>query len=190
MAKELIAHIKQYISINDQEAESIIQHTSIQDVPKKEILLKEGQICTHSYYVAKGCIRMYFINERGVEQVTQFAIEGWWLTDNMSLLKNAPSDFCIQAVENSTVIALSKENQDILSLQIPLLEKYMRIVLQHAYAAAQMRIKFLYSMSKEEHYKRFLAAYPEFAQRIPQYMLASFLGFTPEYLSELRKKIT
>lgn len=188
MSSQLIAHIRQFVALTTEDAELIEQHTTTLSLAKKEYLLKDGQVCNGQYFVAEGCLRMFFINDKGVEQITQFALEGWWMTDNMSLLRRQPSQFCIQTVEPTTVVKLSADAQQTLYDQVPAMERYMRIVQQYAYAAAQMRIKFLHDLSKEEHYKHFMQHYPEFAQRIPQYMLASFLGFTPEYLSELRKK--
>jgi hypothetical protein len=99
-----------------------------------------------------------------------------------------PSTFFIQAVENTIVWALSWQTQEQLFLKFPPLERYFRLVYQRAYAAEQWRIKFIYDFSKEEIYQHFSSKFPGFVQRIPQYLLASFLGFTPEYLSEIRKK--
>ncbi len=188
MSSHLIEHIGKYVKLEKEEKELILKHTINRDVLKKEHLLKEGQLCTDQFFVNKGCLRMYFINEKGVEQITQFAIENWWMTDVMSFSRNTPSSFFIQAIEDSNISQLSIATEQELFEQVPAFETYMYTVQQYAYAAAQMRIKFLYDYSKEEHYKHFIKLYPQFAQRIPQYMLASFLGLTPEYLSELRKK--
>jgi hypothetical protein len=102
--------------------------------------------------------------------------------------KAAAQYFFIQAVENTTVWALSWQAQEQLFLNFPPLERYFRLVYQRAYAAEQWRIKFIYDFSKEAIYQHFSAHFPGFVQRIPQYLLASFLSFTPEYLSEIRKK--
>lgn len=190
MSSELLTHIRNFVKLNTNEEELITLHAANQTVGKKEYLLKEGQVCKHDYFVAKGCLRMFFINKKGTEQITQFAIENWWISDTMSLIKQTPSEFSIQAVEDSSVICLHNDVQQKLFDKVPLFRQYMQTVQQHAYAAAQMRMKYLYSYSKEEHYINFMSSFPEFAQRVPQYMLASFLGFTPEYLSELRKKLT
>lgn len=133
---------------------------------------------------------MYFINEKGIDQVTYFALENWWLSDYMSLLMHSPSQFYIQAVENSEIVFLEQHKQEELFRRLPQLERYFRIVMQRANAASQMRVKYFHDYSKEENYLAFTTQFPSFAQRIPQYMLASYLGITPEYLSELRKKHT
>jgi CRP-like cAMP-binding protein len=131
---------------------------------------------------------MFYINEKGIEQTTQFAIENWWMADYMSFGSQTPSSFYIQAVENSDILSIDFHAQEKLLEEFPQLERYFRIIFQRAYASSQLRIKYLYDFSKEELYDHFNTHFPDFVQRIPQYMLASYLGFTPEYLSELRKK--
>ena len=159
-------------------------------VKKKAYLVTEGQICRSNYFVEQGCLRMYYINDKGNEQITQFALENWWLSDYMSFSMQSKAQFYIQAVENSEIIAISYDSQEELFEKLPQLERYFRMMMQRAYAASQMRFKYFYDYSKEENYRQFVALFPEFVQRIPQYMLASYLGLTPEYLSELRKKIS
>ncbi len=131
---------------------------------------------------------MFFINNKGIEQTTQFALENWWIADYMSLTTQNNSHFYIQAVETSMVIAVEHHKQDELLKQIPQLEHYFMLMMQRAYAAAQMRVMYFHVYSKEENYRQFVSLFPDFVQRIPQYMLASYLGLTPEYVSELRKK--
>jgi hypothetical protein len=128
------------------------------------------------------------MNEKGVEQTTEFGIAGWWLTDNISFEHQRPSEFFIQAVEGSEVLCIEHVAQQELLNAYPKMERYFRFVYQRAYAAAQMRIKYLYDLSKEEMFHHFSQHYPDFVNRIPQHLRASFLGFTPEYLSEIRKK--
>jgi CRP-like cAMP-binding protein len=131
---------------------------------------------------------MFFIKESGVEQTTQFAIENWWMTDLLAFEKQAPSTFYIQAVEKSEILAIDHQSYEKLLLQFPQMERYFRAIYQRAFASSQLRIKYIYDFSKEEMYKHFRDHFPEFIQRVPQYLLASFLGFTPEYLSEIRSK--
>ena len=106
----------------------------------------------------------------------------------MAFPHNLPAQFSIRAVENTTVIAITAERQRALLEQVPELNAYFHLVFQRAYAASQIRLRKLYELSKEELYRNFSKDFPEFVQRVPQYLLASFLGFTPECLSEIRKK--
>jgi len=182
------AHLQKFITITDEEFALIINYFEIKNFSKKEILLEEGQICRHNYFVLKGLLRKFFINEKGIEQTTDFALETWWMTDNFSFERKIPADFSIQTVEKSEVLTISNGSQEKLLNDFPIMEKYFRIVYQRAFAANQRRVKFIFSYSKEDFYFSLLKQYPEFVQRVPQYLIASFLGFTPEYLSEIRKK--
>lgn len=131
---------------------------------------------------------MYIINKKGIEQITQFALDGWWISDYQSFMNNTPTDYYIQTIEESSIVSISNQNLDKLLIELPPLEKYFRTIMQKAVASDQHRSKLLYEMSKEEFYFHFSTSFPEFMLRVPQYMIASYLGFTPEYLSELRKK--
>lgn len=181
-------HLEKFIEINDRELSDILAFFQIINVRKKENLLVEGQICKSHYFVLNGCLRKFFINNKGVEQTTEFAIENWWITDNFAYERRLPSEFYIQAVENSEILTIDSYSQERLLVEFPKMERYFRFIYQRAYAASQMRIKYLYDFSKEEFYDHLCRMQPEFVQRIPQYLIASFLGFTPEYLSEIRNK--
>ncbi len=188
MLNNFKTHIDKFALVSNDEFEEIQRFFDIKNVAKKENLLEEGQICRYHYFVLNGLLRKFYINEKGIEQTTEFAIETWWMTDNIAYEHKIPSEFYIQAVEKSTILYITLDNQEKLLKAFPIMERYFRFVYQRAYAAAQMRVKYLFSLSKEEFYFQSVKRYPEFAQRIPQYLLASFLGFTPEYLSEIRKK--
>ena len=188
MSDQLIRHMRQFTALSPEAVPLIREQLQYISLKKKELLLKEGQYCNNWYFVEKGCLRLFFVNDRGAEQTTQFAIENWWLSDYMSFDRQQPAGFFIQAVEASEVVILDRDAQDLLCAQIPAIERYFRLILQRAYAATQLRFRYLYDHSREELYYQFSRLFPEFIQRIPQYMLASYLGFTPEYLSELRKK--
>ena len=140
------------------------------------------------HFVEEGCLRMYFINNKGVEQITQFALNGWWISDFQSFMNNTPSEYYIQTIEESKVVSIDRSQLDLLLNELPQLEKYFRRMMQKTIAGAQLRSKLLYEMTKEEFYTHFSTSFPEFMLRVPQYMIASYLGLTPEYLSELRKR--
>ena len=188
MFTSLKQHIQKYIRFNDEDFSNIFDFFQHVPLKKKENLLVEGKVCHANYFVVQGCLRLFFINEKGVEQTIQFAIENWWLSDYTSFEKQQPATFYLQAVEKSNVLALTYNKQEEMLQQFPQMERYFRLMHQRANAAAQFRIKGLYNLSGEERYHLFNQRYPEFVQRVPQYLLASFLGFTPEYLSEIRSK--
>lgn len=188
MPDAIVTHMRRFITLSDDEARHLLSRLVIIDVKKKEHLLKAGEICRDNYFIVKGCFRLYLITEKGAEQIIQFGIENWWITDYMSLKSGRPSGFYIQATENSQVIALGRETEDELFDRIPQLERYFRLVLERAYSAQLNRIHYIFNLTGEEMYRRMSKAYPEFVQRVPQYMLASFFGITPEFLSMLRAR--
>jgi len=145
-------------------------------------------VCRSLFFVEKGCLRMYFVNGKQSEQIIQFAIEGWWISDYFSFMDNRPSEYYIQTIEKSKILSVDRNVLDDLLKQLPQLERYFRIIMQRALAASQLKTKFSFEMSKEEFYNHFSTSFPEFLKRVPQYMIASYLGLTPEYVSELRKK--
>lgn len=187
--ENLKKHISKFVDFTDAEFEEIFTYFKFVKVDKKQNLSLQGKVCPSNYFVLTGCLRLFFLNEKGVEQTIQFALENWWLSDYASFSNQNPAEFSIQTVEDSEIAVLDFSKQEELLDRLPKMEKYFRMVHQKAHAAYQFRIKILYSSSREEHYRTFIKNYPEFVQRIPQYLLASFLGFTPEYLSELRRKI-
>ena len=188
MADILKQHIQKFTEITDEQFAEVRSYFTLKRIAKKENLLVEGQTCKAHYFVLKGILRKFFVNNKGVEHTTEFAIENWWMTDHFSIIQQSPSHFFIQAVEKAELLSISGESYDKLLRTHPVMETYFRHIYQRAYAAAQMRIKFQYEHTREELYHHFRKSQPDFLQRVPQYLIASYLGFTPEYLSEIRKK--
>ncbi len=187
MSSILQKHIGQYVKLDQAGYTALLKYFQVFKVKKKQDLLTVGKI-SPNLFVAKGCVRMFFVNEKGAEQTVQFAIENWWISDYMSYSSQKRSEYTIQAVEASEVLAIDLASQEKLLKEFPVMERYFRLMHQRALAASQHRIKVIYGSSREQLYRDFAKRYPEFVQRVPQYLLASFLGFTPEYLSEIRKK--
>ena len=188
MYTPLLAHIARYVALTPEENTLLVSYLRTQTIARKDFLLREGQVCPASYFVLRGCLRTYFISEKGTEQIIQFSIENWWLADYASMDAHTPSQYTMQAIEPTEVVVFDKQVQEEVFARIPKLERYFRLILQRAAAAALFRGKFLFGLSGEERYHYFNAALPGFVQRVPQYMLASYLGFTPEFLSKIRAR--
>lgn len=184
----LTNHINRFTDLTTSEKDLLGKYIQFREIKNKEHILKAGKICTANHFVVSGCFRMYSHTDKGTEQIIQFGIDNWWITDYTSLESQQPSPFNIQALEPGVVGILDRKIQDDLFEGIPKLERYFRVVLQRAYAATLMRVHFIFSESGEERYHHFNSSFPEFVQRIPQYMLASYLGFTPEFLSKIRAR--
>jgi len=188
MSRQLITHMEKFIKLSTEHQQVLINYVKRESYKKKEIILSSGDVCRSTYFVVKGCLRMYFITEKGLEQTTQFALENWWISDYMAFTSQTACGFYIQAVESTEVVVLDHYALERLYQEIPATERYFRMIYQKMAAAAQQRTKYFQDFSKEEIYIHFSKSFPEFIQRVPQYLIASYLGFTPEYLSEIRKK--
>lgn len=184
----LLNHIKKFIPLTTNEEQIILNSFNYKKIKKKELVLKEGSICYANYFIIKGCCRMFLITDEGKEQTIQFAIENWWMSDYTSFENGKPSNFNIQAIEATEIAWIEKQKQEELFKSIPQLERYFRIIMQRAFSASLMRINYIYTFSGEERYRHFNKLFPAFVQRVPQIILASYLGFTPEFLSKIRAK--
>lgn len=181
-------HINSFVSLTDTDFQTILTFFKEQHFQKKELLLGAGDICNNNFFVVKGCLHMYFINDRGTERTVQFAIENWWLTDFLAFQKQSASEFYVRAIEDTDVLSIRHNNLEALLEQFPIMERYFKSIYRIAYGSSLYRTKYLFDFSKEEIYFHFVDHFPEFAQRVPQYLIASFLGLTPEYVSEIRAK--
>ncbi|MFV9550901.1 Crp/Fnr family transcriptional regulator [Algibacter sp. PT7-4] len=186
--KDLFNHICNYCNLEKEDFLEIEPFFKTKTVSKKEIIYTSGGKNLKHYFVLSGCLQMYYINNRGFEQTLQFAIKNWWITDYLAFQKNQSSEFYIQAIEPSVILEISYAKQDALLLKLPKLETYFRCIYQIALGAANMRIKYIFSYSKEEVYFRFREAFPDFVNNVPQYLVATYLGLSPEYVSKIRKK--
>lgn len=184
----LLQHIGKITGARDLDEAEILSYFEPRAYRKKEILQQEDKPCLFYFFVLKGCLRLYFIDDSGAEQTLQFALENWWMTDLDAFRSGRFSAYHIQALELTDVLMISAANYTLLLEKVPVMEKYFRLVYERAYAASLLRVRLISRMPKEQFFNLFENKYPEFIQRIPQKILASFLGFSPEYLSELRKK--
>ncbi|MEQ9439129.1 MAG: Crp/Fnr family transcriptional regulator [Cyclobacteriaceae bacterium] len=188
MTEPFYQHLQKFIALDKADFTEVLSYFQIKELDKKEILMEAGKLCNSSFFVLHGCLHMYYINDKGIEKTIQFAIENWWLSDYLAYHHRQPTDFYIQAVESSRVLCIDYDRQNKLLTAFPILETYFRHVYQIAYGASIMRVKYLFDYSKEEIFLRFSEQFPEFVQRVPQYLIASYLGLTPEYVSEIKRK--
>ena len=156
---------------------------------KRQYLLQEGDTGKYQAFVEKGILRSYTIDEKGVEHILEIAMEGWWIADLYSFFTDEPSKFNIDAIEDAEILLINKSSWNLLLQNIPQFERYFRILLQNHLVATQRRLMQSFAESAEEKYLKFVATYPDCMQRVPQHMIASYLGITRETLSRLRNKL-
>jgi CRP-like cAMP-binding protein len=155
---------------------------------KHQYLLQEGDVSRYHCFITKGLLRTYSVDEKGNEHVIRFAMENWWISDRESLLTGQPSKFNIDAIEDSEVLLFDKPAMLMLTESIPAFGKMVTDVLDKSFITSQNRIHEAISSNAEEKYNTFVQRYPAFALRVPQSMIASYLGIKPETLSRLRNK--
>ena len=152
-------------------------------------LQRAGDVARHSVFVASGCLRSYVIDTRGKEHIVQFAPENWWLSDTVSLASKTPSQYFIDAIEDSEVLLLELASHQRLLEEVPAYAVSFGAGVQRHAAAKDRRIVTALSASAEERYLEFMSTYPSIALRVPQFMVASYLGISPETLSRVRRTL-
>lgn len=158
-------------------------------VGKHEMLLQEGEVCRNTFFVEKGLLRMYSIDKNGKEHVIQFAPENWLIGDRSSLYFNEKSRYFIEAVEDSEVLFLQPDFFSKLLEEFPNTIEKNDLIIQKHVKSLQDRINSLLGETAEERYLKFIKMYPDLLLRVPQWMIASYLGITPESLSRVRKEL-
>jgi len=182
-------YIDRKIVLLQEQSDWIRSLSVVKKLRKHQYLLQKGDVCRNHAFVTKGCLRSYSVDSDGTEHTVKFAIENWWIGDRDSLMSGEPAMLNIDAVEDSEVVLLSTKNFDLICQQIPPFNDMVNNLLQSAYNASQNRILANISLSAIEKYEHFLQRYPDLALRIPQGMIASYLGMSPETLSRVRNQI-
>jgi len=187
MIEKLRSFFERTFPVTDEQFEFIKTMFIPKKVKKGEFLLREGELTRYAIFVASGCLRTYTIDDHGKEHILQFSPENWW-TGDMSFTSNVPSQCFIEALEDSEVLLTEMSSIQKLNAQIPEAASHYQSALQKSMAAKSQRILDSLSATAEERYIDFLKKYPSLAQRVPQHMIASYLGISPETLSRIRKQ--
>lgn len=187
MKDQIKTYFNRYVEFSDVEIDEVFSKLTPKTFQKKDYILKEGKICTSKFFIISGLVRSFYIDNKGNEKITQFAIENWWVTNMESFIKNTPSDISIQALEKTEILIIDKEELERLFFSIPKLERLFRIITENMLIAVQRKNDIYLQMKSKNRYDDLVKNFPDFIQRVPQYMIASYLEITPEYLSELRK---
>ncbi|MDO6434852.1 Crp/Fnr family transcriptional regulator [Flavitalea sp. BT771] len=185
----LYQKINEKITLTEEEFNLCKTLFSPKKLRKKQYILQEGDVCKYNIFVTKGLLRSYTIDDKGNEHILQFALEGWWTADLYSFFTEEPSLFNIEALEDSELLLITRPSWESLLQQIPAFERYFRILIQNNLIATQRRLMESLSETAERKYLKFMKTYPESVQRVPQHMIASYLGITRETLSRLRRDI-
>ena len=185
----IINYFSNFMSLETEEKEAIQNYFKERRIKRRQFILQEGDICSLNTFVVEGCFRMYILDDKGKEHNIQFAVENWWIGDLGSFYSEKPSKLYIEAIENSIILQIKKEDQLDLFVNHPKFNRIFRVFTENALIAAQTRILQNIGSTAEQRYLDFTQRYPFFFNRISNVQIASFLGITPEFMSTLRKKI-
>jgi len=185
----LFTYIQQYIDLSEEDRDVMSQHLKHRKYLKHQFIVQQGDVCRYESFIIKGAVKTFFVDQQGQEHIVMFGIENWWVADLGSFINQTPADFNVQCLEDTEVIQFSHESLEELYRLIPRLERFFRIIIQKAFVASQNRIVRNLSLPAKERYLLFRDQYPEIEQRAPQYMIASYLGITKEFLSKIRSQL-
>lgn len=189
MEEKLLSYFSQIRPLTQEEIDGIVATLTIKTFPKGTILLKEGAVSMEAYFVLTGCVRQYFLVE-GEEKTNNFFSEGQWVISVNSMTNNQPSTHFLECCDESTLVVGNREKEEALYRQFPKLETVSRRVMEKVFAEQQELSGSYFTDSPEERYLKLVQTRPELLQRIPQYMIASYIGVKPESLSRIRKRLT
>ncbi len=190
MYERFFQKFNETIPLTQEEQDFIKNYLTPKKLRKKQYLLQEGDVCKFIAFVEKGALRSYTVDEKGAEHIIQFALEGWTISDLYSFLTAEPATYNIDALEDAELVLTNKPAHEELLKKLPKYETYIRLQLTGAYLAMQRRLTSIISLSLEERYAYLTELYPDIVQRVPQHMIASFMGLTPETLSRVRRRMT
>ena len=187
--KPLLNNIEKYVTLTNTEVDFLTSRLSSRKYLKGQYILQQGDISKTECFIISGCTKMFYLDDKGQEHIIMFSIEDWWTSDLGSFISQTPSDFNVQCLEKTEIIQFSYDNIEEIFFEIPKLERFFRKIIEKAFVASQKRIIRNFSLTAKERYVIFSNNYPKMEQRIPQYMIASYLGITKEFLSKIKKQL-
>jgi len=190
MTSQIIDHISKEIQINEKEKDEFLSILSEVYVPKKEFLIVPDQEISKEYYVVKGCLKAYYLDELGDKHIIQFAIEDWWISDFEAFFNHKPSKLFVEAIEDSHLLSIDRNSLETLYERIPKFERFFRLKITSAFVSLRTRILSSLQKSNTQRYLEFCEAYPHIEKRVPNYHIANYLGIKPESLSRIRKELS
>ena len=185
----LLKNIAKHVTLTDEEEERVLFLTEELSYKAKTILLKAGEVCTQSFFVTKGILRSYTVDENGVEHVVSFACPEWWIADMYSYLSQRPGQLFIEVNEDAEVIILTQKNQELLYAEVPKMERFFRILIENSLVSNQQRLIDNLTFSAEARYDKFSKKFQSILPYLPQKQIASYLGVTPEFFSKMKSRM-
>lgn len=185
----LIQHINDQVKASPEDLLLFTSKLREAAVAKGKFVLRPNTYVKHEYFVVEGCLSAYYLDQKGNKNIVQFAIENWWLGDFDAFYNGVPSKLYIEALEDSTLLAINQDDLQILFQEAPIFERYFRLLVTSAFISQRKRILSSLGKSVKERYLEFCESYPNINGRVPNYQIANYLGVSAESLSRARKKL-
>jgi CRP-like cAMP-binding protein len=185
----LFDYIAKFTPLTAEEQSHLGSKFKIRKFLKGQFVVQNGDTCKYESFVLSGCLKTFYIDNEGHEHIVMFAIENWWTADLGSFISQTPAGFNVQCLENAVLAQINFEDLQQLYLHIPKMERFFRIIIEKAFVSSQKRVIHNFSLPAKERYLLFREQYPQIEQRVPQYMIASYLGITKEFLSKIRNQL-
>lgn len=182
-------YIHKYIDLTSDEEALLLSKIVRRKYLKDQYIVQQGDVCKTECFILSGCTKTFYVDDEGQEHIVMFAIEDWWTSDMGSFITQTPADYNIQCIENTELFQISYDIIEELYIEIPKLERFFRKIIERALVASQKRIVSNFSLTAKERYLLFKETYPKIEQRVPQYMIASYLGITKEFLSKIKSQL-
>ena len=182
-------YINNYIDLTEKEIAFLRSNTNYKKYLKGHYIVQQGAVCKHTNFIISGCTKNFYVDQQGQEHIVTFAIENWWSADLSSFITQTPSDFNVKCIEATEVIQFTYQNQDEIFQNIPKMETLFRKLLEKALVSSQKRIVNNFSLSAKDQYLYFKKQFSTIEQRVPQYMVASYLGISKEFLSKIKTEL-
>ncbi|TWW00294.1 Crp/Fnr family transcriptional regulator [Chitinophaga pinensis] len=185
--QQIIDHVQQRIRLTTEEQAHFVSLLTLRRLLPRQYLLQQGEVCRYENYVCSGFLRSFYTDETGSDHTLHFAMEDWWISDSSSFIPQQASRINIVALEPCAILQIDKAGLDRLFDDVPAFERFWRILNQQSLISQDQRILNNISMTGAERYEALITKYPDLEQRLPQKYIASFLGITPVFLSQIRK---
>lgn len=187
--KQLLTYVRKIIDLTEAEEAIFLTKVVHRKYLKGHYVVQQGDVSKHESFVASGCLKSFYVDRDGQEHIVMFAIENWWTGDLGSFISQTEAVYNVQCLEPTHLIQISYENLEALYREIPKFERFFRLIIQRAFVSSEKRIIKNFSLPAKERYLQFRQQYPKIEQRVPLYMIASYLGITKEFLSKIRHQL-
>lgn len=185
----LLSNIRKYVDFSDEEAEKLVSIVEIKRIKKRQFLDQPGFVSNFRNYVVDGAFRSYYVDDEGKEHTVQIAVDDWFVSDFYSYITQTPATLFVEALEDSVILQMEYSKIEPLCKSMHSLSEYFRISTERAFAFSRNRALSNLSKTAEERYLEFINRYPNIMERVPQYIVASYLGISAEFLSKIRSRI-